>query len=150
MQLVECPSVYELIADYSFPWDTTPELRLVRAGGAEGEPVQRDSFGDLESVLAAMGKVLEKNTVSGTATACATTADCASSWVILRGRCVWSLCADHYGSHSVVAVCGYCVQVTMGHTVCSLCVVAVRSHCLEITMVLTVWLPCLVTACRSP
>lgn len=74
VQLVECPSIYELLADYTFPWDTTPELRLVRAGSAEGDPVQRDSFRDLESVLAAMGKVLEKNTVS-TRTGCSALRD---------------------------------------------------------------------------
>ena len=38
--LVECPSVYELMAEYEFDWEETPELRIVRAveSNTAGQP----------------------------------------------------------------------------------------------------------------
>jgi len=37
-QLVECPSVYELIADCEFEWEETPELRIVHVPHAAQSP----------------------------------------------------------------------------------------------------------------
>lgn len=71
LQLVECPSVYELMADYEFPWEDRPELRVVRAREAEVgedagavEGAREEAFGDKNSVLSVMEKVLSTNTVS--------------------------------------------------------------------------------------
>lgn len=71
--LVECPSVFELMADYEFEWERTPELRIVRLAppapgdgpGGDGEAklvVERHK--QRHRVLAVLEEALRKNAVT--------------------------------------------------------------------------------------
>lgn len=64
MQLIECPSVYELIASAHFDWSEPPELRLWRKQAEESgeEKVKLKAFGPREN-LDVMMAALEENTV---------------------------------------------------------------------------------------
>ena len=65
--LVECPSVYELMAEYEFEWEETPELRIVRAaaGGNEAGPeVSVETLKTPRDVLRLLQSVLRHNSVS--------------------------------------------------------------------------------------
>jgi hypothetical protein len=63
-QLIECPSVYELIASQHFDWSEPPELRLWRKQAEEnGEAkVKLQAFGPREN-LDVMMAALEENKV---------------------------------------------------------------------------------------
>ena len=66
-QLVECPSVYELMAEYESDWEETPELRIVRAptGEKEGDTeVTVETFKTPRDVLRLLQSVLKHNSVS--------------------------------------------------------------------------------------
>lgn len=59
MQLIECPSVYELIASPHFEWSEPPELRLWRKKEEENgdENVLLETFGpkhNLDVMIAAL------------------------------------------------------------------------------------------------
>jgi hypothetical protein len=66
MQLIECPSVYELMASSHFEWSEPPELRLWRKQTEEnGDKVEMECFGpkdNLHVMMAALknNKVLSK------------------------------------------------------------------------------------------
>eukprot|EP00475_Leptophrys_vorax_P030841 TRINITY_DN4652_c0_g1_i3.p1 TRINITY_DN4652_c0_g1~~TRINITY_DN4652_c0_g1_i3.p1 ORF type:complete len:607 (-),score=35.10 TRINITY_DN4652_c0_g1_i3:1033-2853(-) len=48
--MVECPSVYELIADYSFDWEEAPELRIVRRRTDDDDDLEIDAADGLEGL----------------------------------------------------------------------------------------------------
>ena len=66
MQLIECPSVYELMASSQFEWSEPPELRLWRKQTKEnGHKVEMECFGpndNLHVMMAALknNKVLSR------------------------------------------------------------------------------------------
>ena len=63
LQLIECPSVYELIASQHFDWSEPPELRLWRKQAEEGdEKVKLEAFGPKDNIHVMMA-ALEENQV---------------------------------------------------------------------------------------
>jgi hypothetical protein len=82
MQLIECPSVYELMASKDFPWTDPPELRLWRQQTEEnGEPNPEcpsvlERYGP-KDYLQVMSAALQGNTVllffSSTSSCCRST-----------------------------------------------------------------------------
>lgn len=65
LQLIECPSVYELMAHPEFDWEEPPELRLWRKRVDDDGTsiVSREAFGPNEYVTVMM-EALKENTVS--------------------------------------------------------------------------------------
>lgn len=65
--LVECPSVYELMTDYSFDWKEIPELRLVQQtmpNGTSGDVVVEERrLKEEAAILQFMERVLQDNKV---------------------------------------------------------------------------------------
>lgn len=61
--LVECPSVYELMADYSFAWESPPELRVLHAETPDDAP-KEERCRDRTELVSLMGEVLKDNTIS--------------------------------------------------------------------------------------
>lgn len=61
LQLIECPSVYELLASPDFPWDDPPELRLWRKQ-EDGKSVKLERYGP-KDYIGIMNQALEGNTV---------------------------------------------------------------------------------------
>lgn len=64
LQLIECPSVYELMAHPHFDWSVPPELRLWRKEAKENgeEKVLLEAFGPKDNVGVMMA-ALEDNKV---------------------------------------------------------------------------------------
>jgi hypothetical protein len=61
LQLIECPSVYELLASSDFAWDDPPELRLWRKQ-EDGKSVKLERYGP-KDYIGIMNQALEGNTV---------------------------------------------------------------------------------------